>query len=79
MTIAAGVRLGPYEILAPLGAGGMGRLRGRPAPDEFGRPRLHREPSRLDAHVPDVDVGPGQLRPRVRRVMGVVGSSEIER
>ena len=24
MTIAAGTRLGPYEILAPLGAGGMG-------------------------------------------------------
>jgi hypothetical protein len=24
MTIAAGVRLGPYEIVAPLGAGGMG-------------------------------------------------------
>jgi serine/threonine protein kinase len=26
MTIAAGVRLGPYEILAPLGAGGMGEV-----------------------------------------------------
>jgi serine/threonine protein kinase len=24
MTLAAGVRLGPYEIVAPLGAGGMG-------------------------------------------------------
>jgi hypothetical protein len=24
MMIAAGTRLGPYEILAPLGAGGMG-------------------------------------------------------
>ncbi len=24
MTLTAGSRLGPYEILAPLGAGGMG-------------------------------------------------------
>src|SRR4051812_14450010 len=26
MSIAAGVRLGPYEILSPLGAGGMGEV-----------------------------------------------------
>ena len=26
MTLSAGVRLGPYEILAPLGAGGMGEV-----------------------------------------------------
>ena len=26
MTIAAGTRLGPYEILAPIGAGGMGEV-----------------------------------------------------
>jgi eukaryotic-like serine/threonine-protein kinase len=26
MTLPAGIRLGPYEILAPLGAGGMGEV-----------------------------------------------------
>ena len=26
MTLAAGIRLGPYEILSPLGAGGMGEV-----------------------------------------------------
>lgn len=26
MTLAAGTRLGPYEIVAPIGAGGMGEV-----------------------------------------------------
>ena len=49
--LPGGSRFGSYEILPPLGAGGMGRLRGRPAPEKSGQPRLHREPSRLDAHA----------------------------
>jgi hypothetical protein len=28
MRVAPGTRLGPYEIVAPLGAGGMGDVRG---------------------------------------------------
>ena len=26
MTLSAGTKLGPYEILAPIGAGGMGEV-----------------------------------------------------
>ena len=37
MPLAAGTKLGPYEILSPLGAGGMGG--GLPRRD----PRLNRE------------------------------------
>ena len=38
VTLASGTKLGPYEILSPLGAGGMARSTGRgPAPRERGR------------------------------------------
>jgi len=32
MTLESGSRLGPYEILSPLGAGGMGSLSGLMSP-----------------------------------------------
>jgi len=41
MTISAGTRLDPYEILAPLGADGMGRVGKTAAPRYTGR--VHRE------------------------------------
>ena len=39
MTLAAGTKLGPYEILSPLGAGGMGRSTGRRTRASTGRSR----------------------------------------
>ena len=45
MTLAAGVRLGPYEIVAPIGAGGMGEVfRGRDT--RLGRDGRDQDPSR---------------------------------
>ena len=41
MTLSAGSKLGPYEILAPLGAGGMGE-ESRTLPPQCAR-RVHRE------------------------------------
>jgi hypothetical protein len=36
MTLAAGTRLGPYEIVAPIGAGGMGEVEPSCGREPFG-------------------------------------------
>ena len=65
MTLSAGTRLGPYEIQAPLGAGGMGENRARDTklncevalkvlPDAFTRDQRHRACS---SHLTDSGSG----------------------
>jgi serine/threonine protein kinase len=63
MPLAAGTRLGPYEVLAPIGAGGMGEVyRGRDTrlnrevalkvlPDDFARDPARRRRFEQEARV----------------------------
>ena len=66
MTLASGTKLGPYEIVAPLGAGGMGQVyRGRDT-------RLDRDVAIkvLPPHLADAP----ELRRRFEREARVISS-----
>src|SRR5512138_2530536 len=78
MTLAAGTRLGPYEILAPLGAGGMGEVyRARDTrlerdvaikalPSEFAR-----DPERLGRFRREAQTLAGLNHPNIAAIYGL--------
>ncbi|HYV42070.1 MAG TPA: hypothetical protein VEO02_09815 [Thermoanaerobaculia bacterium] len=67
MSLVAGTRLGPYEILSPLGAGGMGEV-------------YKARDSRLDRDVaikvlPESLLSDGEALARFERALGNMGST----
>jgi hypothetical protein len=69
--LAAGERLGPYEILAPIGAGGMGEVyRARDT-------KLKRDVALSDKGIHLLDEGEEDLR-TLRRTPVRVGSHDAE-
>ena len=71
MTISAGTRLGPYEVIAPLGAGGMGEV-------------WHARDTRLDRSVaikvlPAEFATNGELRLRLEREAKTIYGCEPKR
>ena len=63
MALSAGMRVGPYEILAPLGAGGMGEV-------------YRARDTRLDRTVA-IKVLPAELADSPKRIGGIVVDVEL--
>ncbi len=73
MTLVAGTRLGPYEILAPLGADGLkGVYRARETPWGFGGPQG--PPLRLLGHTPSLSARSTLQRKRPVSGPDILGS-----
>ena len=82
MTLAAGVRLGPYEVIEPLGAGGMGEVyRARDA--RLGRDvalkvlneRFRLDPQRLARFEREAQVLASLNHPNIATLYGIEGSA----
>ena len=85
MTLAAGVRLGPYEVLEPIGAGGMGEVY-RAADTKLKREvaikvlpeSLGRDPERLARFEREAQVLASVNHPHVAAIYGVEDSTSVK-
>ncbi len=85
MTLSAGKRLGPYEILSPLGAGGMGEVY-RAKDTKLGRDvaikvlpeSLSRDPERLARFEREARVLASLNHPHIASIYGMEESTDIK-
>ena len=84
MSLAVGMRLGPYEILAPLGAGGMGEVY-RARDTQLGRdvaikvlpPSLAANPERMARFSREAKVLAALNHPNIAAIYGLEGSAIV--
>src|SRR3984885_273905 len=83
MALAAGTRLGPYEILAPIGAGGMGevyRARDTTLKREVALKVLPatflRDPERMGRFQREAEVLASLDHPNIGHIYGIVDSQD---
>src|SRR5947208_1990177 len=84
MAIAAGTRFGPYEILALLGAGGMGEVYGRATPNSSGMLALKvlpetfaGDPNCMQRFQREAEVMASLKHPNIAHIYGVEGSALV--